>query len=139
MGEILARPLSPMVEMLGWDVDIVVPVPSSIARHKIRGYNQAGLLAIPLALQIGRPYRTDILFKTGDHRSQVGLSYSERWKNVQDSFSADPRKAANRNILVVDDIRTSGATMESCARVLVENGARQVFGLTLAQAFVDGS
>jgi len=137
LGEILARPLGSMLETLCWEIDFIVPVPAGIAHRKNRGYNQSGLLALPVALQIGKPYRTDILFKTGSNRTQVGLSYTERWQNVHAVFSADPRKVANRKVLVLDDIRTSGATMEACAKVLMENGASQVFGLTLAQAFVD--
>ena len=116
---------------------MVVPVPGSIARYKIRGYNQAALLAFPIAMQIGKPYRKDILTKIGENRSQVGLSSSERWQNVRGIFSASNRQIDKRTILVVDDIRTSGATMEACASVLMENGARQVYGLTLAQALMD--
>ena len=137
LGEILARPLGGMVKELGWKVDMVVPVPGSIARYKIRGYNQAALLAFPIAMQIGKPYRKDILTKIGENRSQVGLSFSERWQNVRGIFSASNRKIDKRTILIVDDIRTSGATMESCASILMENGARQVYGLTLAQALMD--
>ncbi len=137
LGEILARPLGEMVDKLGWSVDLVVPVPGSIARYKIRGYNQAALLALPIALHIGKPYRSKILCKKLDNLSQVGLTHVERWQNVLGAFAVSDRQVADKSVLIVDDIRTSGATMEACAKALMDSGARQVYGLTLAQAHVD--
>ena len=67
-------------------------------------------------------------------RSQVGLSLAERFDNVAGAFQANPKVVSGKTILVVDDVTTSGATMQACAVSLQEAGARQVYGLTLARA-----
>jgi ComF family protein len=134
LGEILARLMVILFQKLMWEIDLIVPVPGSLARRKMRGYNQASLLAFPIALNCGIPYRPKALMKTRETPSQVGLSAAERHANVQDAFLAKKEMVAGKRILVIDDVTTSGATMEACARALVNKGARQVYGLTLARA-----
>jgi competence protein ComFC len=134
MGEILARPLVTSLEKLNWPVDLVVPVPASLARLKERGYNQVSLLARPVGLGLNIPYRSQALRKVRETRSQVGLTAEERRKNVKDVFRAEQRTVKGRTILVVDDITTTGSTVEECAKALCRAGARQVYGLTLARS-----
>lgn len=119
---------------LHWPVDLVVPVPLGVARQAERGYNQAALLARPVALANQVAYSTKALWRTRETRSQVGLSLEQRWENVADSFSADPEKAKGKTVLVVDDVATSGATLDACAAALHSAGANQIFALTLARA-----
>ena len=126
-----------MIELFrktGWNIDMIVPVPNSLARKRLRGYNQASLLALPIALCMGIAYRPGALSKVRDTRSQVGLSTLERKRNVEGAFLANKEMVSQRSILVIDDIRTSGATMEACATTLIDHGASQVYGLTLARA-----
>lgn len=124
-----------LLQRLGWRIDLIIPVPGSLARKKQRGYNQASLLGIPIALGSRIAYRGDALTKIRDVRSQVGLSHAERFANVQAVFQARNKKLiAGKNILVVDDIFTSGATMSACAKALLDQDAGQVYGLTLARA-----
>lgn len=139
LGEVLALPLIQMAADLDLAVDVVTAVPIGIARRRERGYNQATMLALPIALGIGRPYRGKALTKIKEVRSQVGLSVIERRQNVSRVFRADPKIAAGKNILVVDDVTTSGATMDACAQALLSAGAHQVFGLTLARAVLDSA
>jgi len=134
MGEILARPLVMSLEKLNWPVDIVVPVPASLARLKERGYNQVSLLARPVGLGLNIPYRSQALRKVVETRSQVGLTADERRLNVKDVFQAEQRTVKGRTILVVDDITTTGSTIEECAKALCRAGARQVYGMTLARS-----
>ena len=134
MGEVLARPMIDLFRDLNWAVDFVAPVPAGIARRAERGYNQANLLAWPLALSYGIDYRPQALQKVRETRSQVGLTAAERRKNVADAFQASSRLSLSKRVLVIDDVTTSGATIEACAAALLEAGARQVYGLTLGRA-----
>lgn len=134
LGEILARRMLDLLASLKWRVDLVVPVPSSLARRKMRGYNQASLLAMPVALEAGLPYRPAALRKVKDTPTQVGLTVPERRENVRDAFQAARRLVAGKQVLVIDDVMTSGATMDACAQALLDQGARLVYGLTLTRA-----
>ena len=134
LGEALSTPLARLLRGLAWEVEIVVPVPLGVARLKQRGYNQAGAVARPLALAAGINYRPKALRRTRETPSQVGLSYDDRLENVSGAFRADPGITSQRNVLVVDDVATSSATINACAIALLEAGARQVYGLTVARA-----
>ena len=134
LGEILARPMLRILKSQGWQLDLVTPVPSGIARKAKRGYNQAALLALPLALGAGIHYRAQALIKRRETPSQVGLLSAQRWKNVVGSFQARREFVEDRSVLVVDDVTTSGATMHACALALLEAGTSRVYGLTLARA-----
>ena len=134
LGELLARPMIRMLHELEWVVEVVTPVPLGVTRQAQRGYNQSALLAFPLALSSNLAYRSQALIKVREVRSQVGLSLAERFDNVAGAFQANPKVVSGKTILVVDDVATSGATMQACAVALQEAGARQVYGLTLARA-----
>lgn len=135
LGEILARPLIKLFMETNWPVNLVTPVPMGIVRRAERGYNQAALLAWPLALSCNLAYRPKALSKIRETRSQVGLNRDERRNNVLGAFRADPDLVLHRTVLIVDDVTTSGATMQTCAGALLAAGAEQVYGLTLARAF----
>jgi len=134
LGDALARPLNILLQELNWTIDLIVPVPMSKSREEERGYNQASLLALPLALKLSLPYKPQALVKVSDVRSQVGLSWEERQNNIFNAFLAKEYFVQDRSVLVVDDVVTSGATMNACTEALLKQGARQVFGLTLARA-----
>jgi competence protein ComFC len=137
LGEILARPLVELVDRLGWKFDLLTPVPTSLARKKRRGYNQASILALPLALGCAVNYRPHSLIKIKNTPSQVGLTAVQRRENVRQAFQACPKLVRGKAVLVVDDVTTSGATMRACAEALLGAGARQVYGLTLARAVLE--
>ena len=134
LGEILSRPMSHLLQETNWKVDLVTAVPLGVARQAERGYNQATLLARPLALAVGFPFRPAALNKVRDTHSQVGLNAEERKQNVKDAFMAKQALVGGLCVVVVDDVTTTGATIDACAKALLAAGARQVFGLTLAQA-----
>lgn len=137
LGETLSRPLGVLLASLSWPIEIVAPVPIGRARRKERGYNQAALLAYPLALCSGIPYQSHALGRKRETRTQVGLNPLERKLNVADAFIADREIVEGKSVLVVDDITTTGATLNACAQALHGAGARSVFGLTLARAGLD--
>lgn len=125
--------------------DLLVAVPLHVARQRERGYNQAHLLARALAQMVGLPLATNILRRTRPTRVQVGMDALERQVNVHDAFTCEARARARdsgphlatvegRNILLVDDVCTTGATLEACTIALREAGAASVWGFTLAHA-----
>ena len=134
LGEILARPMIDCLSLTPWRVDLVVPVPISHSRRSERGYNQAALLARPISLRFGLKYRPQALLKSRETRSQVGLSVEERRANVHGAFVAKKGLVEGKNILVVDDVTTSGATLNACGQALRRAGASEVYCLTLARA-----
>jgi competence protein ComFC len=134
LGLILSKPLVNLFEELGWDVDMIVPVPLGVARLKERGYNQAALIARPLALRIDVPCKTQVLHRVKETRTQVGLSGSQRHENVKNAFQAIKDPVSKKRVLVVDDVATSSATLDACASALLRAGADTVYCLTLARA-----
>jgi ComF family protein len=134
LGESLSKHLIQLYNELQWDIGMVAPVPLGRQRMRERGYNQAGLLARPFAYAIQKPYRPEILERSRDTRSQVGLSARERQANVAEAFSADPKQVQGNVILVIDDVTTTGSTIDACAQALCRAGARAVYGFTLARA-----
>lgn len=114
------------------DVDALVPVPLYRGRQRARGYNQAELLARELARELGRPVETRWLVRIKDTPSQTGLTPSQREENVRGAFAARA-KLDRKRILLVDDVCTTGATLNACARTLKRAGAGSVQAVTLAR------
>lgn len=112
--------------------DYVVPVPLYAAKQKCRGFNQAEKIFRPWAEEKG--YRwLDALVRTKLTRPQYELSLRERQKNMKNAFALkNPLPENGKNILLVDDIFTTGATLEACAAVLKKAGAARIEGLVLA-------
>ncbi len=133
LGEILARPMVVMLKTFDWNIDLITAVPLGVARQKERGYNQAALLALPLALGSGKTYHSKALIKIRETPTQVGLNRIQRRMNVVGAFLANESAVSGKSVLVVDDVTTSGATLEACAFALIEAGARRVYGFTLAR------
>jgi ComF family protein len=133
LGNAFAIMLRDLFIDLHWPVNYVVPVPLSKARFKQRGYNQAAVIAYPFALLAGLQYSSKILKRTKDTRSQVGLSQRDRQVNVHDAFEAKTRDCYNLSFLVIDDVATTGSTLNACAAALLQAGANQIYCLTIAR------
>jgi len=121
-----------------WDarqIDLLIPVPLHRQRLRERGFNQALLLVEELSRRAGIPYRKRVLRKKNPTTPQVNLSGAEREKGVRGSFHILDRKALEgKSILLVDDVYTTGATVNECSKVLLAGGAKRVDVLTLAHA-----
>ena len=134
LGDALALPLAQYVSALNWDVELLVPIPLSAKRFSERGYNQADLIARPLAMIHQWKYVPNALRRTKHTRTQVGLNALQRLENVQNAFIANQHFVRNRKVLLIDDVATTGATLNSASRALIEAGASHVYALTAARA-----
>lgn len=114
----------------GQTFDLVLEVPMTQAAVRRRGYNQSALLARELARLLHLPRVEKVLRKTRSNQVQHTLSRQQRWKNVQGVYSVvDEPKIRGKIVVLVDDIVTTGATMEACAQALRQAGAAQVYGV----------
>jgi ComF family protein len=114
--------------------EALVSVPLHPRRLRERGYNQSGLLAGELGKRIGLPVIEDCLIRIRQSQPQVrAVDVEERRRNVTDAFVCRDERASGKQIILIDDVCTSGATMESCAAALKDRGATSVWGLTLAR------
>ena len=138
LGDVLSNHLVSLLKELCWPVDLVIPVPLGVARLNERGYNQSALLARPIALEMRLDYQPKALERIRETRSQVDLNAAERRDNVAGAFRASHAAVNGRQILVVDDVTTSGATLDACSAALKEAGARRVYGITLTRALYKG-
>jgi ComF family protein len=145
----LARPLGGMmlsILLRQWEtekLDLVLPVPLHPQKMRSRGFNQSYLLIrswknVANAMHITLPdipIQTDVLIRTKATVPQTDLDRRQRFKNVKGVFSLRfPEKVYGKKLLVVDDVYTTGATVNECARTLLKFGAEQVDVLTLARA-----
>lgn len=116
------------------DVDLIAPVPLHPRRLLSRGFNQAVLLFKPLSQKHDVPLACDLLARLRNTRPQVDLPPKERQSNVAGAFGVKrPGQALERRVLLVDDVYTTGATVNECCRALLQTGAAQVRVLTLAR------
>jgi ComF family protein len=114
--------------------DEIVPVPLHESRMKERGYNQVELFARPLAKRLGLPLRPYLLVRTKPRPDKLKLTRRERWLTVRGAYAMRPATRIDKaRILLLDDVFTTGATLDACARALREAGAERVMGLTLAR------
>ncbi len=134
----LAHPLgarvADVVRRSGQSFDVVVAVPTPPQRLRMRGYNQAQLIAEVTAQHLGASSLPDALTRTRETRSQVGLTSAERRQNVSGAFSAAPHHVRGLRVLIVDDVCTTGATLAACASALYQGGARAVMAATVTEA-----
>lgn len=114
-------------------IQLLVPVPLYWKKQAARNYNQSRLLARHLADILDIPLGTALLVKVSDTPSQTALTREQRMVNVRNTFrAAVPAAVQDRNILLVDDIITTGSTVSECARALLEAGARGVWVAAIA-------
>jgi ComF family protein len=139
----LAGPLGEMLVAF-WlraplSVDVLVPVPLHRRRQKERGYNQAELLARELGNALGIRVACDILCRTRYTLAQARLDVHRRRANVAGAFLCRDSRLQGKRVLLIDDVCTTGATLEACSIALKEREARSVWALTLARTCFDSS
>ncbi len=135
LGEIFGDALSSLLtnDPILKNADSLVPIPLHRAKIRERGYNQSEILARRIEENTGLPSNPCLLRKKNT-KSQTELSTEERFKNIADAFAF--RRGfdiSGKNVILIDDVTTSGATLSAAAKVLKENGAKEVYGLVIAK------
>ena len=129
-----ARYLAPFFASLidvpaDWEFEVILPVPLHKGKLKQRGYNQSALIAEALSKTLGRPVDETLLCRVRDTGTQTRLDATDRNRNVSGAFEASAHTAGMK-ILIVDDVRTTGATISECALSLRRKGAQKVYCVT---------
>jgi ComF family protein len=134
-GLLMARMMARAGRRLIAEADVILPVPLHFFRLWQRRFNQSAFLAQRLGRASATPWRHDVLLRARRTRAQVGLDQGERRKNVKGAFIVKPDAAvavSGKAVLLIDDVRTTGATAEACALTLKAAGAARVDLLTFA-------
>lgn len=114
---------------------MIIPVPLSPERLRQREFNQSDVLACSVGRALDLPVYSGLLERLNGDRPQVGLTTKERWSNVRGRFLvSSPERVINKRIILVDDVMTTGATVNECSRTLKQKGASAVDVWTLARA-----
>ncbi len=138
LGEMLASAISELLPAWGDSLPVLVPVPLHRAKRGERGFNQAESIARSALKNLPRPLEiaADILVRQRATQSQVGLTREQRLENMRGAFRvAHPERIRGRDVIVVDDVMTTGTTLSECARTLKRAGAERVWAATVARTF----
>lgn len=119
------------------EIDTIIPLPLGKMREHQRGYNQTAVFAKPVAEILRIEYLPDLVERTRETISQVGLTVVERKENILDAFHADRSKVSGKRFLIMDDITTTGSTINECSKALKLAGAANVSCFTLAKANIN--
>lgn len=136
LGPVLSKPMIEHIKEYGLPInyiDYIMPIPLHNTRLREREFNQAEVLAKPIAKEFAKEVLTDVLQRNRPTRTQTDLEPSERFANVKDSFSILKKDIIQgKNILLIDDVLTTGATSSEASRSLKQSGAGIVYVLTVA-------
>lgn len=114
-----------------WKCDVIIPIPIHARKFRERGFNQAELLAKDMAAILGIGLDTELISRNRYTKPQKELDDNERIKNLENAFTITKNVVQYKKVLLVDDIYTTGSTIDACARVLKEKGVEQVFAVCL--------
>ncbi|PCJ58988.1 MAG: hypothetical protein COA79_11555 [Planctomycetota bacterium] len=131
LGLCLSELLSNRIINIKDTIDIIIPVPMFWVKKMMRGFNQSELIAYELSKYLKKPFVNNILQRKSLGKKQAGQSRTNRRANIKNIYSIK-NHVEHKNILLVDDVVTTGSTLSECARVLKEGGAEKVFGAALA-------
>ena len=125
MGRLMGLKLMDII--LEHKIDFMIPMPLHPKKEKKRGYNQATLLCIGIKEIANINYSENALIRINHTKTQTKKSRIERWQNVEEVFNIpSPDVVKGKNILIIDDVITTGASTEACGQVLLEHGANSI-------------
>lgn len=122
------------------EIDLIIPVPLHKKRLRTRKFNQSLIIARELSKLSSTNICRDLLLRTKNTIAQAGLTKKQRKDNLRNAFEINKKHQdtiKNKNILIVDDVMTTGATLENCSKILKQHGANKVFVLTIAKTILD--
>lgn len=128
-SEAMFRGLGPRI--LRMKADAFIPIPVHPSRLKTRGFNQAEELAVRLSAKLGIPVNTTILKRSKKTAPQKSLNPSERLHNLEQAFAVNNLPPGLRSVILIDDIYTTGSTIEACTRALKKAGMEHVYFVTI--------
>jgi len=133
LGVLMARNLETKIR--SWNIDYIIPIPLHHIRRAERGFNQSYFIAKGIKSVLNIPIVANLLKRRKITDSQTHLSIIERRENVKDAFMLKKnKKLSGKNILLLDDVITTGATISECGKLLISRGASKVFAASVALA-----
>jgi ComF family protein len=122
-------------EIHGWNINLISPIPLHHLKKAERGYNQSFYIAKGLSKEVNIPLECGIIKRKRYTQSQTAMNLTERQKNIEEAFKVKhTKKFKGKNILLVDDVITTGATISECGKVLLDSGAKKVYAASVAIA-----
>lgn len=120
-------------EMIGsWNAEVLIPIPLFASKKVQRGFNQAEILAYKLSVELKIPVDSKLLQRNRNTNPQKELNRIQRVKNVEKAFNLSNKIVQYRKIILIDDIYTTGATLDSCAKILREAGVKYIYFVTIS-------
>lgn len=134
LAELLGAKLSNFLQAQGWTPEVIIPVPLGVKRMRERGYNQSAMIARWVSRQASIPIDEHSLRRVKETISQVGLDRESRIRNLHEAFSCLGNAVRDKNVLLIDDVITTGATIRSCSLALQDAGVGKIQVLSAARA-----
>ena len=133
LGKLLGKKIKK--ELLAWDINLILPVPLHQLKKAERGYNQSFYISKGLSGEVNIPIYSKIIRRIKYTQSQTRMNFLERQKNIEEAFKVkNKKKIKGKNILLIDDVITTGATISECGRILLNSGAKSVYAASVAIA-----
>lgn len=118
--------------ILSWNAEAFIPVPLYPSKKIKRGFNQAEVLAVTLAKKLELPVDSSLLIRNKETNAQKELNHKERAKNVENAFKLTQKIVQYKKVVLIDDIYTTGATIDSCSKELKKFGVNKVYFITIS-------
>lgn len=133
LGELIGSELGK--DLINWKIDLIIPVPLHHLKKAERGYNQSEFIVKGISITLKIPYTTQTLKRVRYTETQTAFNLAEREKNISNAFKIkNNKKIISKNILVIDDVITTGSTIKECGKALLNSGANSVYACSIAIA-----
>lgn len=133
LGTLISNELEEQIK--DWNINLIIPVPLHHLKKAERGYNQSEFIVKGLGSKLKIPYSSRALKRVRYTETQTAFNLAEREKNISNAFKVKNRKKiTGKNILIVDDVITTGSTIKECGKALLEGGAKSVYACSVAIA-----